>query len=472
MKLLMVSGGGGGSNASYGSGGGGGGGVIYQSAFSIITNKYYVEIGGGGAINTGGDVTIFGPEIVYGGAGGNTAANAYGGGGGGTNGTAGGAGKAGGAYGYAGGPSISVGGGGGGGAGAAGGTSVGDGGGTGGTGYSCDITGTALIYGEGGGGGYGGACAAGVGGRGATGPGTVGSGLTNRGGGGGGNYYTYGAGTGGSGVVIVSYVTSEWGTCTGGTITTSGIYTVHTFTSNGTFTVVHAIKKIAGVAPISSISLDTTSLKTNGASNLNHCTWSHTVGSGTDRVLIVFVPVSQAVTVSSVTYDGDALSLFVSTTNGNPKAYIYYKKAPAVGAANIVVTFSGTLQWLLASAASFFGVNQGTYQLTNYNTKTGTAQNRDPQLYNPYGGWILECMGDGGTVNTAASGQTVITTANRISSYDTGVTIGNHTQSWTGNTSMSYAWVGCSLIPTHTHLNKVAGITGATAKKIMGVGNR
>ena len=38
------------------------------------------------------------------------------------------------------------------------------------------------------------------------------------------------------GIVIVRYLTGTM-TATGGTITTSGLYTIHTFTSSGTFTV-------------------------------------------------------------------------------------------------------------------------------------------------------------------------------------------------------------------------------------------
>ena len=61
------------------------------------------------------------------------------------------------------------------------------------------------------------------------------SGAVSTGGGGGAN--TDGAsGAGGSGVVIVSYPTGSV-SATGGTITTSGGNTIHTFTSNGTFTI-------------------------------------------------------------------------------------------------------------------------------------------------------------------------------------------------------------------------------------------
>ena len=42
------------------------------------------------------------------------------------------------------------------------------------------------------------------------------------------------AGAGGSGIVIIRYAGSQRGT--GGTVTSSGGYTIHTFTSSGTYT--------------------------------------------------------------------------------------------------------------------------------------------------------------------------------------------------------------------------------------------
>jgi hypothetical protein len=60
-----------------------------------------------------------------------------------------------------------------------------------------------------------------------------GNGTANTGGGGGGAFINTG-GTGGSGVVIISYLGAQRGT--GGTVTTSGGYTIHTFTSSSTYT--------------------------------------------------------------------------------------------------------------------------------------------------------------------------------------------------------------------------------------------
>ena len=61
--------------------------------------------------------------------------------------------------------------------------------------------------------------------------------LVIGGGGSGGAVYAtsagYASGPGGSGVVIISYAGSQRGT--GGTVTSSGGYTIHTFTSSGTY---------------------------------------------------------------------------------------------------------------------------------------------------------------------------------------------------------------------------------------------
>ena len=90
---------------------------------------------------------------------------------------------------------------------------------TAGTGYTDSVTG--LTFAAGG---------AGCSGSGATGA----SGAANRGQGGGGSWNQNTAGNGGSGIVIVYYQGLQRGM--GGTVTQSGNYTIHTFTTSGTFT--------------------------------------------------------------------------------------------------------------------------------------------------------------------------------------------------------------------------------------------
>jgi Concanavalin A-like lectin/glucanases superfamily len=128
----------------------------------------------------------------------------------------------------------------GGGAGAVGGNCIGVNGGNGGAGLASSISGVSVTYAGGGAGGpytgVGGTGGAGGGGNGGNySPATACTpGASNTGGGGGGIAST-GLCNGGSGVVIISYITGSPNVnCVGGTITTVGSNTVHTFASAGT----------------------------------------------------------------------------------------------------------------------------------------------------------------------------------------------------------------------------------------------
>ena len=273
-EVLVVAGGG--AGGGYHGGGGGAGGVLYTSNYTIVRNTTYtvtVGLGGAGASstsNTGdpGQNSIFSGAstvltAVGGGAGksqGNatTARNNGGSGGGGCDGNSssitGGSGTA--AQGFNGGDvsgasgdllAVYYGTAGGGGAGGVGGTGGIVNGGFGGPGLPFSISGTTQYYGGGGGGtNLTNVLTYGIGGIGGGGTGGVSpsphnsplrystNGSANTGGGGGGYLYSgNGGGSGGSGIVIIRYKGPQ--KATGGTVTTVGSETVHTFTSSGTF---------------------------------------------------------------------------------------------------------------------------------------------------------------------------------------------------------------------------------------------
>jgi hypothetical protein len=266
VTYLAVAGGGGGGG---GHGGGGGAGGFKTSTTSLSTlNTYSIAVGAGGlgGINysdptsrgsSGSDSSISGTGLstitsTGGGGGGGFATNSgigasggSGGGGAGQTTAAGGSGTSG--QGNSGGSGVTsayAGAGGGGGAGAAGGNGGGTVGGTGGAGTASSISGSSVTYAGGGGGGIGvsatgGTGGAGGGGNGSSNGGTTagGNGTANTGGGGGGGGgdfpMNYRGGTGGSGIVIISY-TSATPKFVGGTLTTSGGNQIHTFTSSGT----------------------------------------------------------------------------------------------------------------------------------------------------------------------------------------------------------------------------------------------
>lgn len=284
VDYLIVAGGAGGAGGQdsdyYGGGGGGAGGYLSSSLSATPNTAYTITVGAGGAGGAsagsggatsspgvqGSNSSAFSQTAIGGGYGAQAGPNTSypggsgGSGGGATSGTvtqspasgtagqgnAGGVGNSG-AYPY---------GAAGGGAGAVGGNAQsvnqpGIGGGTGGVGLNWQSLGTFYAGGGGGGGagnttgngadgGPGGNGGGGAGGSPSSRNGTAGTANTGGGGGGGsggpqGSSGTPGDGAaGGSGIVIVRYLGVQ--RATGGTVTSSGGYTYHTFTSSGTYT--------------------------------------------------------------------------------------------------------------------------------------------------------------------------------------------------------------------------------------------
>jgi hypothetical protein len=254
VEVLVVAGGGGGSYNVYDDGaGGGGGGVLYSSSYRVTPGtSVSVNVGNGGnagnSIGNKGQNSYFGDLIAEGGGSGmghraSQSSSGDGGSGGGSGGQYSGTdnnrpgnGQPG--QGHRGGHSTAYGGGGGGGAGSPGlGCRSSQVGGNGGDGLAFDISGKLRYYG-GGGGGYPKTNYNGLGGKGGGGD-TYVAGTPNTGGGGGGGKAGSAtlpiAGNGGSGIVIVRYPGPQKATG-GNTIENINGFTIHTFTSSGTFT--------------------------------------------------------------------------------------------------------------------------------------------------------------------------------------------------------------------------------------------
>jgi hypothetical protein len=246
-SYLMIAGGGGGG--TFG-GGGGAGGYLANTTSLTPGTTYTFVVGAGGRGGSAGqgrqgvsgsNTTFTGLTTAVGGGGGG---DAWGGAsalsGGSAGGTAGyGSGTAVAGQGNNGGTNPYAGGGG---AGAQGGSGVvGSYAGAGGAGLASSITGSSVTRAGGGGASdYNGGGAAGGSGGGGNGAGLSngGSGSVNTGGGGGSCGQAYTAGSGGSGVVILSVPTVSYSNVTTGspTVTTSGNNTIMTFNSSGSYT--------------------------------------------------------------------------------------------------------------------------------------------------------------------------------------------------------------------------------------------
>lgn len=263
VEVLVVAGGG--SGGVDNGGGGGAGGVIHDTNYSVTPGtSYTVTIGAGGAARAGpsddgpgnnGSNSSFGSLTAIGGGGGSGWTNttlppgtsSYSGGSGAgqsastSSGNSLGAGSATSGQGNIGGSAIPAYAGGGGGRRSRGGNGSIGAVGSGGHGIYSNITGNMACYAAGGAGGF-----DAVNGYSSILPftenGTVkkltqtneDSCASNTGhGGNGANHNNWNSGAGGSGIVVVRYLGPQ--RATGGTVTKSGNYTIHTFTSSGTF---------------------------------------------------------------------------------------------------------------------------------------------------------------------------------------------------------------------------------------------
>ncbi|MFH1642595.1 MAG: LamG domain-containing protein, partial [Nanoarchaeota archaeon] len=196
VSVLVVAGGGGGSNGGNFGGGGGAGELVYNSSFLVMSNGTSVTVGNGGANAADGGNSTFGNITATGGSKGSgltggKSGDGYTGGTGSNDGPFGGGGGAGSSE-----NGISI---------------VDNNGGPGGAGTSYDISGALVDY-AGGGGGAGstggavGAAGGGSGGYNTAGQRNGGNATANSGSGGGGAVNSVG-GLGGSGIVIVRYLT-------------------------------------------------------------------------------------------------------------------------------------------------------------------------------------------------------------------------------------------------------------------------
>jgi hypothetical protein len=173
------------------------------------------------------------------------------------------------------------------------------------------------------------------------------------------------------------------------------------------------------------------------ATNTSGLTWSHTVGSGSNRYLIVGVSYwASAFPVSSITYNGTNLTYLGGTNNNVDGAELWGLANPASGTHNIVVTMSAGGMEIGAGATSWTNVNQTTPTGTVV-TAQSTSGNASLTINGTTGDLIVDVLAheDGNTAvvngaqteqwNFFAPGQTTGAMSSRAASNS------NSTMSWT-----------------------------------------
>ncbi len=163
---------------------------------------------------------------------------------------------------------------------------------------------------------------------------------------------------------------------------------------------------------LATIAVDTTSSAATASGGASSLTFSHTVNSGSNSILVVEVASSHGGAsdpVSSVTYGSQTLTLAGSASLPNSETTdIWYLLAPTVGTANVVVTLTGSCHFV-AGATDYFGVSQTTPWGTLV-TATGSASSTPSvSVASAAGQLVIDSIvdqGDAGSITPSGTGQT------------------------------------------------------------------
>jgi len=120
------------------------------------------------------------------------------------------------------------------------------------------------------------------------------------------------------------------------------------------------------------------------AQGVTSLSWSHDVGNGLHRLLVVGVSIRDAATVvTGVTYKGSPLSLLGARKDSENavRVELWYLNAPSSGAGTVAVTLSARSK-IVGGAVSFSGVDS-VEPLRGFSSVGGTTDSNDPRVTVP-----------------------------------------------------------------------------------------
>src|SRR5215831_10411724 len=113
---------------------------------------------------------------------------------------------------------------------------------------------------------------------------------------------------------------------------------------------------------LAQVVFDSAASQSSGAANVSTLSWSHTVGGGLNRMLLVGVS-TRTTSVSSVSYGGQALTFIGGVSEGvTLRSEIWALANPASGTATVTVNLAASNR-CLGGSVSVTGAVQNTNQL-------------------------------------------------------------------------------------------------------------
>ena len=182
------------------------------------------------------------------------------------------------------------------------------------------------------------------------------------------------------------------------------------------------------------------------APNTNSVSFSHD-SSGENRLLLVGISYRPTVTITSVTYNGQALTAVRTAREGTYAGVIIYKMVnPPVGTYTVAVSFS-TIEYASVGAVTLSGVDQTTpYNYTYFPNSYSYGSTQQITVNNTTSGdFVFGVIDVYLTSPTAQSGTNMIYEANSAYSYGEGAyktaTGSTTTLNWTTGSNQYYAYM-------------------------------
>ena len=206
------------------------------------------------------------------------------------------------------------------------------------------------------------------------------------------------------------------------------------------------------------ITIDNTTSNATAGAGASSLTWSHTVNSGSNGILVVQVAVHQSganETVSSVAYGGQALTLIGTVQDAkNEEVELWSLVAPNVGTANIVVNVSGATTFAVG-ATDYLGVDQSA-PLGTLTSASGKSATPTVTVTSAAGELVIDTVsvqGDMYPISPSGAGQTQLWNADSgghsggdaVGGGSSQVGAASVTMSWTVSKSNNWAIGAVSL---------------------------
>jgi pectate lyase len=206
------------------------------------------------------------------------------------------------------------------------------------------------------------------------------------------------------------------------------------------------------------ITFDAASRAATTSTGRTSLSWSHAIGGGADRVLVVGVAIEDVSTtdanIVSVTFNGTPLVAVPNSKRsgggtGIIQTQLFYLLSASLGAAGartITVTTQGPVDGIAAGAVSLMGVSQSAPQTAATNVDTSGADSISTSITSPVANsWIVDVVGSGNSGSfTAAGGQT-----ERVDVAASGMTGAMSTKALTAAGATTLGW-------THNGANRLA----------------